>query len=141
MRQQAFHRLLAAPYLGKIADKTGAEHVLCVALLVAAVISLPQAFVTAGWQLIVLRFLMGIPIGAMLPMVHTLLRKQAAPTIAGRIFSLNQAIQAIGFFSGSFLWGQLVAHVGIRSVFLVVTVVLLCNALWVYRQICTPVKA
>lgn len=103
------------------------------ALLVAAVISLPQAFVTAGWQLVVLRFLMGIPIGAMLPMVHTLLRKQAAPTIAGRIFSLNQAIQVIGFFSGSFLWGQLVAHVGIRSVFLVVTVVLLCNALWVYR--------
>ncbi len=40
----------------------------------AALLLMPQAFVTAGWQLIALRFLMGLSLGGLLPCVTTVIR-------------------------------------------------------------------
>lgn len=127
--------VLSAPYLGRVSDRVGAEKVLTAALLLAALVSIPQALVTNVWQLIALRFLMGIPIGAMLPSVNTLLRQHISTDIAGRIFSLNQSFQFLGIFSGSFFGGQVAAHLGIRSVFFTVTLILGTNAFCVYHNL------
>ena len=48
--------IIAAPKLGKISDKIGAQKVMLAALVVAGLIYIPQAFVKDPWQLIVLRF-------------------------------------------------------------------------------------
>lgn len=124
--------VLAAPYLGRLSDRVGAEKVLVIALVMAAVVSIPQALVTNVWQLMALRLVMGIPVGAMLPTVNTLLRQHIDAAIAGRIFSFNQSFQFLGIFSGSFLGGQMAAHLGIRSVFWAVTLILSANAACVY---------
>jgi MFS family permease len=39
-----------------------------------ALLLIPQAFVTAGWQLVGLRFLMGLALGGLLPCVASLIR-------------------------------------------------------------------
>ena len=97
-----------------------------------AVLSIPQAFVQSVWQLIALRFLMGISTGAMLPSINTLLRQHIPADIAGRVFSLNQSAQFLGTFSGALLGGQVAAHAGVRVVFAVVAVILSGNAVCVY---------
>lgn len=127
--------ILAAPRLGRLSDRIGAEKVLCMALCLAAVVSIPQALVTNVWQLIILRLFMGISIGAMLPSVNTLLRQHIETAVAGRIFSLNQSFQFLGIFSGSFFGGQVAAHLGIRSVFFAVTFILGMNAFGVYHNL------
>lgn len=127
--------VLSAPYLGRLSDRVGAEKVLVIALLMAAVVSIPQAVVTNVWQLMALRLIMGIPVGAMLPTVNTLLRQHIDVSIAGRIFSFNQSFQFLGIFSGSFFGGQVAAHLGIRSVFWAVTLILSLNAACVYRNL------
>lgn len=127
--------VLAAPYLGRLADRVGAQKVLCISLTFAAAVSIPQAMVHHVWQLILLRFFMGLSTGAMLPSVNTLLRQNIPAEIAGRVFSLNQSAQFLGIFSGALLGGQVAAHFGIRSVFFVVTFILGGNALCVYRNL------
>ena len=43
--------IIAAPRLGKLSDKIGAQKVMLVALVVAGIIFIPQAFVKNPWQL------------------------------------------------------------------------------------------
>ena len=54
-------------------------------LLVSAGLLIPQAFVTAGWQLIALRFLMGLSLGGLLPCVATVIRHNVPERSAGSI--------------------------------------------------------
>lgn len=66
--------MLASPLLGKLSDKVGAHRILTFALIGAALFLIPQAFVTSVWQLIVVRFLMGVFMGGLLPSVNALIR-------------------------------------------------------------------
>ncbi|MCB8829215.1 MFS transporter, partial [Escherichia coli] len=59
MSAAALGSILSASRLGKLADHVGHWNVIIAALAVSALLLIPQAFVTEGWQLIGLRFLMG----------------------------------------------------------------------------------
>ncbi len=52
--------IIAAPKLGKLSDEIGAHRVMFVALIAAGLIFIPQAFVQNTWQLMGLRFLLGL---------------------------------------------------------------------------------
>lgn len=67
MAGAALGSILSASWLGKLADRIGHWTVIVLCLGVCAGLLVPQAFVTAGWQLIVLRFLMGLALGGLLP--------------------------------------------------------------------------
>jgi MFS transporter, DHA1 family, multidrug resistance protein len=127
--------MLAAPFLGKLSDKIGAHKVILFALFSASFLFIPQAFVTSEWQLMGLRFLVGIATGAMLPAINTLLKQSIPGDIAGRIFSYNQTAQFLGVFLGSVLGGQIAAHFGIRNVFLVTSTLLFFNGVWVHHNV------
>ena len=124
--------ILAAPRLGRLSDRIGAQKVLCAALAVSAVLFVPQGLVTDPWQLIVLRFFAGIATGAMLPSINTLLRQHIAASAAGRVFSLNQSAQFLGTFCGSVLGGHIAAWFGIQMVFFAVAFISAANAVFVY---------
>jgi MFS transporter, DHA1 family, multidrug resistance protein len=124
--------ILAAPRLGKLSDKVGAQKVILIALIVAGIVFIPQAFVTNPWQLAGLRFLLGLAAAGLSPSVNTLIKKITPDSLTGRVYGFNMSAAYLGAFAGSVLGGQIAGSYGIRSVFFVTSALLLLNAVWVY---------
>jgi MFS family permease len=124
--------IIAAPRLGKLSDKVGAHKIILIALVVAGVIFLPQAFVQNPWQLMGLRFLLGLAIAGLSPSVNVLIKKITPDALAGRVFGFTVSAGYLGVFGGSVLGGQVAAWWGIRYIFFITCALLLLNAVWVY---------
>ncbi|MDB5055259.1 MAG: arabinose efflux permease family protein [Bacilli bacterium] len=124
--------IIAAPRLGKLSDKIGAQKVILAALVVAGLIFIPQAFVKNPWQLMGLRFLLGLAAAGLIPSVNILVKKITPTSLTGRVFGLTMSAGYLGIFGGSVLGGQVAAHLGIRYVFFITSALLLINAVWVY---------
>ena len=136
MSAAALGSILAAPRIGRLAYRIGHWKVVVVCLLAAAVLLIPQAFVTAGWQLILLRFLMGMALAGLLPCITALIRHSVPDAVSGNILGYSQSAQYAGQVSGPLLGGVLGAHFGMRSVFLATSVLLFGGAAynWVLSQ-------
>lgn len=124
--------ILAAPQLGRLSDKIGAHRVILFALIAAGILYLPQAFVRNPWQLMGLRFLLGLTMGGLSPSVNILVKKITPSSLTGRVFGLSISAGYLGVFGGSVLGGQAASAFGIRSVFYITAALLLLNAVWVY---------
>ncbi|MEI4831339.1 multidrug efflux MFS transporter [Bacillus sp. FJAT-53711] len=127
--------IIAAPRLGKISDKIGAQKVIFVALVMAGLIFIPQAFVKNPWQFIGLRFSLGLAAAGLIPSVNTLIKRITPASLTGRVFGFTMSAGYLGVFGGSVLGGQVAAYWGIRYVFLITSALLLINALWVYLKV------
>lgn len=127
--------IIAAPQLGKLSDRVGAHKVMLIALVTAGIIFIPQAFVSSPWQLMILRFLLGLTTAGLTPTVNILIKKITPSAITGRVFGFNMSAGYLGVFSGSVLGGQVAAWLGSRYVFIVTGALLLTNAVWVYFKV------
>lgn len=127
--------ILASPQLGKLADRIGSRKVILGALSAAGILFIPQAFVHSPWELVALRFLLGIATAGLLPAVNSLVNANVPETVTGRIFGYNQSAQFLGSFGGAVLGGQMAAYFGIHYVFFSTSALLLLNALWVYIHV------
>lgn len=127
--------IVAAPRLGKLSDKIGAHQVMLVSLIAAGILFIPQAFVHNAWELMALRFLLGLVAGGLNPSVNVLLKKITPSKLTGRVFGINMSAAYLGVFGGSVLGGQIAGHLGVRYVFLVTGALLLLNAVWVYLKV------
>jgi MFS family permease len=127
--------IIAAPRLGRISDKIGPQKVMLAALIVAGLIFIPQAFVRNPWQLMVLRFLLGLATAGLVPSVNTLVKRITPDSLTGRVFGFIMSAQYLGVFGGSILGGQVAAFWGIRYVFFITSILLLINAVWVYFKV------
>ena len=129
MSVAALGSILSASRLGKLADRVGHWRIIIACLAVAALLLIPQAFVTNGWQLIVLRFLMGLALGGLLPCIASVIRHNVPATIVGGILgysvSAQYAGQVIGPLGGGFVGG----HIGMRAVFLGTAVLMAAGAI------------
>ncbi|WP_368086709.1 multidrug efflux MFS transporter [Paenibacillus sp. NFR01] len=127
--------IISAPRLGKLSDKIGSHRIILVALLAAGLLFIPQAFVTRPWQLMVLRFLLGLAAGGLNPSVNTLIKKITPDFLTGRMFGFSMSAAYLGVFGGSVLGGQMAGWLGFRSVFFTTALLLLGNAVWVYYKV------
>ncbi|OOM15810.1 multidrug efflux MFS transporter [Clostridium saccharobutylicum] len=127
--------IIAAPRLGKLSDKIGAHKIIFVCLVLAAITFIPQAFVKNTWQLMGLRFLLGLTAGGLTPSVNILIKKITPYSLTGRIFGVNMSAAYLGTFSGSIIGGQIAGCLGIRYVFFVTSALLFINAVWVYFKV------
>jgi DHA1 family multidrug resistance protein-like MFS transporter len=132
--------IMAAPQLGKLSDKIGPQKVMLGGLIVAGVIFIPQAFVQTPWQLMGLRFILGLATAGLNPSVNTLIKKITPDSLTGRVFGLNMSAGYLGIFGGSVLGGQVAARLGIQYVFFITSALLLLNALWVYFKVYKKLK-
>lgn len=62
-----------------------------VALVVAGIIYIPQAFVKNPWQLMGLRFLLGLAVAGLNPSVNTLVKKITPDSLTGRVFGFTMS--------------------------------------------------
>jgi MFS family permease len=124
MSVAALGSILSASRLGKLADRIGHWTVISVALGGAALLLIPQAFVTSAWQLIVLRFLMGVALGGLLPCITAVIRHNVPDAAAGNVLGLSISSQYVGQVAGPVLGGFVGGHIGMRAVFLGTAVLL-----------------
>ena len=126
--------VIAAPLLGRLADRIGPRRVLVGALGFGAVMTVPQAWVHDIWQLMALRFGFGLAAGGMLPTLNSLLRAATPDGLIGRIYGYAQSAQYLGALVGPIMGGVLAAHYGIPMLFYVTAALLAVNAVGVYAQ-------
>lgn len=125
----ALGSVLSASVLGKIADKIGHVEVIIGGMFIAGLLIIPQAFVTSGWELVLLRFLMGIALGGLLPCTSVIIRQKVAVENVGSVLGYSVSAKFIGQFIGPFLGGMIGSHLGIRYVFILTTVVMFAGAI------------
>ncbi|HEY4191320.1 MAG TPA: MFS transporter [Mesorhizobium sp.] len=128
MSAAALGSILSASRLGKLADRVGHWNVITGALAASALLLIPQAFVTQGWQLVALRFLMGLALGGLLPCITAVIRHNVPDGVGGNVLGLSISAQYVGQVAGPLLGGFVGGHFGMRSVFLFTCVLMAFGA-------------
>jgi MFS family permease len=141
MSAAALGTILSASQLGKLADRIGHRTVIIAGLLAAAALLIPQAFVTNGWQLIALRFLMGIALGGLLPCIATVIRHNVPDNAAGGVLGYSTSAQYIGQVAGPLAGGFVGGHIGMRAVFLGTSALMAIGAVWTWWALRAEAKA
>jgi MFS family permease len=138
MAGSALGSILAAPRLGRLADRIGAWKVIVMCLTVTGVLLIPQAFVTNAWQLVGLRFLMGMSLAGLLPSINATIRHNVPDGAAGTILGYGTSAQYTGQVVGPVIGGFVCGHLGMRAVFLATTAVIFAGAAynWVISRRC-----
>ncbi len=130
MSAAALGSILSASRLGRLADRVGHWNVIVGCLAVSALLLVPQAFVTSGWQLVVLRFLMGLSLGGLLPCIASVIRHSVPERVAGNMLGYSTSAQYTGQVAGPLLGGFVGGHIGMRAVFLGTCVLMAAGAGW-----------
>lgn len=102
---------------GRLGDRIGYMKILIILLFMAGIVYLPGAFVTNIWQLIVIRFLLGISIGGIVPLRIAYIRQEAPLAMQGEVLGYNTSLRFFGNMIGPALGGMLAGFFGISSVF------------------------
>jgi MFS family permease len=122
--------MITSPFLGKLSDKLGAHRILTICLIGAACSLIPQAFVHTVWQLLLVRLIMGIFMGGLLPSVNALIRHYTPDGMESRAFGFNASTLALGNMLGSLIGGFVAVYIGIEGIFIISGLLLLANTLW-----------
>ena len=130
MSAAALGSILSASRLGKLADRIGHQRVIVGCMSVAAVLLIPQAFVTHEWQLVALRFLMGLALGGLLPCLASVIRHNVPERAVGQFLGYSTSAQYAGQVAGPVLGGFVGGHFGMASVFLGTCVLMAGGALF-----------
>lgn len=127
--------IIAAPILGRISDKVGTKKIILIAVIVSAIIYIPQAFVKNPFELTILRLILGFATAGIAPGINTMIKKATKPELTARTLGFNMMFQYVGMFIGSFLGGQIGGYFGIKYVFFITSGLLLINAVIIYFNI------
>jgi putative MFS transporter len=122
-----FGILVGAPLFGHLTDRHGRRILMIADLGAFVVIAIAQIFVTAAWQLIALRFLLGVAIGADYPIATAIIaefmpaaRRGAALCAMEGVWSLGAAVAYIAGYAllqtGAQSWKWILASPAIFAV-------------------------
>jgi DHA1 family multidrug resistance protein-like MFS transporter len=126
---------VSAVVWGRVGDRIGFRRLLIGMSLGAGLIYIPQALVTTVGQLVVLRGILGIFDGGLLPSANALIAssQSANPdagghTSHGTTYGLMNLANGMGFALGPLAGGLIAATLGLRNVFFVTAAILLLIA-------------
>ncbi|MDA8351890.1 MAG: MFS transporter [Firmicutes bacterium] len=130
--------MLAAPRLGRLGDRYGSEQVLFFAMLGAAVFFIPHAMVTSVWQLLILRFLLGLCVGGLLPSLNSLIRSKAPQGKESTAYGYSTSATFLGNMLGPITGGYLSGVIGIRGLFIMTAILLISGAMVLRKGLIRP---
>jgi DHA1 family multidrug resistance protein-like MFS transporter len=116
---------------GRLGDRVGHRRLLIAMALGAGLVYIPQGLVVTVIQLIVLRGILGIFDGGLLPSANALIARAQPPgkpgehTAHGTTYGLVYLANGLGFALGPLAGGLIAATLGLRNVFFVTAAILL----------------
>ncbi|MDM8098918.1 MULTISPECIES: MFS transporter [Oceanobacillus] len=110
--------LLMTRRWGMIGDKHGYTKILIIMLFVSGLVYLPGMFITSIWQLVIMRFLLGLFLGGVIPIRVAYIRKEAPLSTQGEVLGYDTSLRFFGNIVGPMLGGTIAATWGFSSVFL-----------------------
>jgi DHA1 family multidrug resistance protein-like MFS transporter len=108
----------AAFSVGKISYRLGYGRTLVICMVLAAVFTIPQAFVTSPLQLLLLRLVSCFFIGGNMPSVNALIAQQVQPGKQGSVYGLTSSVSSTSNALGPVIGATMAASMGFGSVFL-----------------------
>ncbi|MBT2758673.1 MFS transporter [Mesobacillus foraminis] len=121
--------LMMARKWGEFADKIGYVRILVALLILSAIFYIPGAFVSNIWQLIVIRFALGITLGGIIPVRIAYIRHKAPVAMQGEVLGYNTSLRFLGNIIGPVLGGFVSGWFGFSSVFFITSFLLLVSGL------------
>jgi MFS family permease len=124
--------LLMARRWGKMGDENGYIKLLVLLLFVAGLVYLPAAFVSTIWQLVIIRFILGITIGGIIPLRMAYIRQAAPVSMQGEVLGYNTSLRFLGNIIGPAMGGMIAGYFGFTAVFVSTTFLLLLSGIILY---------
>jgi DHA1 family multidrug resistance protein-like MFS transporter len=117
MGTKALAGSLSAVWLGRLSDRVGHRKVLLFSAAAALLVYLPQPFVSAAWQLVVLQGLLGLANGGIIPATNALLNLHSPPGRQGATFGLSTSVNSAARSVAPILGALIAIWFGKRGVF------------------------
>jgi DHA1 family multidrug resistance protein-like MFS transporter len=132
---------LAAGFAGRVGDRLGHGRVVAACSLLAALFYLPQAAVTAPWQLVALRAVQGTFTGGLIPGVMAIIAVRTPVARRGLVFGLTATATALGNAFGPIAGATAASLFGLRGAFVVTAIVLGAAGVWAALALQRPSAA
>jgi DHA1 family multidrug resistance protein-like MFS transporter len=104
--------------LGRLGDRVGYRRILIVCALATALFYVPQTFVQAPWQLLVLQLLSGAAWGGITPAISALMARYTASGSEGVLYGLDASIVSAARALAPLIGSGIVVWVGLRGIFI-----------------------
>ena len=115
---QAGASAIGAVTLGRASDRIGYRRVLLACTVGAAILYVPQFFVTTPWQLLVLQGAVGLVMSGVLASTSALLATLAPEGRQGAVYGVDASVVSAANAVGPMLGATIAATVGLRAPFL-----------------------
>ncbi len=109
---------VGAVTLGRASDRLGYRRVLLVCCGLTSILYVPQFFVTAPWQLIILQAAVGLVISGVLASISALLANLAPEGRQGAVYGVDTSAVSLANAIGPMLGAVVAASLGLRAPFL-----------------------
>ncbi len=108
---------LSAIFLGRLGDRIGHTRILICCFIGGALAFLPQGFVTAPWQLLVLQAMAGMALGGIIPSISALLARFTPQGEEGVVYGLDNSVSSGARAFAPILGASVAIWMGLRTTF------------------------
>jgi DHA1 family multidrug resistance protein-like MFS transporter len=119
---------VGAVTLGRASDRLGYRRVLLVCALLAALVYIPQFFVTNPWQLVILQGALGVVMSGVLASTSALLATLAPEGHQGAVYGIDTSVVSTANAIGPMLGASIAAALGLRAPFILAAATLVMAA-------------
>jgi len=114
---RAFAGAISAYFMGRLGDRLGHGRVVVISGLLMVLLYLPQPFINASWQLVVLQLLVGVVGAGILPGIAALVGLHMPQGNAGAAFGMDSSVQNLARSVGPLFGAAVAAWVSLPGAF------------------------
>lgn len=127
--------LLMARNWGRLGDRIGYQKILIALVFLSGVVYFPAAFVTSIWQLVIIRFFLGITLGGVIPVRVAYIRQVTPLNMQGEVMGYNTSLRFLGNIIGPSIGGFISSLYGFTYVFFVTSGLLILSGIALFVAI------
>lgn len=124
---------IAAPLWGKAGQKKGFIRILTISIFVTGIGEVLQGLPSTLAAFSLTQFTIGLCFSGINPALNAIMAQHTPPDFKGRIYGLLFTAQQLGSMAGPLLGGILATWWGMKSIFFVMSVILLAASFWLYH--------